>query len=126
MQVILNEQGYVKAYALIGGFGSPSVTVNEPENIDDFENNYRSYYLSDGNVLVKSDDKLKEIETERELVVLRSQREKVCFPYINRGYLWYSRLTSEQSNELDAWYQAWLNVTDTKVIPEMPEWLVNY
>ncbi len=126
MQVILNEQGYVQAYALIGSFGSDSVSVNEPEDLYDFEENYGSYCLSDSNVLVKSDDKLKEIEIERELVALRSQREKVCFPYINRGYLWYSRLTSDQSNELDAWYQAWLNVTDTKVIPEMPEWLANY
>lgn len=126
MQVILNEQGYVKAYALIGSFGSDFVTVNEPENIDDFENNYRSYYLSEDNILVKSDDKLKEIEAERELVFLRSQREKACFPYINRGYLWYSNLTDVQKTDLDAWYQAWLNVTETRVIPEIPEWLVNH
>jgi hypothetical protein len=124
MQVILNEQGYVQAYALIGSFGSDFVTVNEPENIDDFENNYCSYYLSDGNVLVKSDDRLKEIEVERELVVLRSQREKGCFPYVNRGEMWYGRLSVEQKEELDTWYQAWLDVTDTKVVPEKPEWLV--
>ena len=126
MQVILNEQGYVKAYALIGSFGSDFATVNEPENIDDFENNYRSYYLSEDNILVKSDDKLKEIEVERELVDLRSQREKACFPYINRGYLWYSKLTDVQKETLDLWYQAWLDVTETKVVPEMPEWLANY
>ena len=124
MQVILNEQGYVKAYALIGSFGSDFVTVSEPENLDDFENNYRSYYLSEGNVLVKSDDRQKEIENERELISLRSQREKACFPYINRGYLWYSKLTKGQKTELDAWYQAWLNVTETKLIPDAPEWLV--
>lgn len=126
MQVILNEQGYVKAYALIGSFGSDFVTVNEPENIDDFENNYRSYYLSEDNILIKSDDKLKEIEAERELVFLRSQREKACFPYVNRGEMWYSRLSAEQKEELDTWYQAWLDVTDTKVIPEIPEWLANH
>ena len=124
MQVILNEQGYVKAYALIGSFGSDFATVNEPENIDDFENNYHSYYLSKDNVLVKSDDRQKEIENERELNSLRSQREKACFPYINRGYLWYSKLTKKQKTELDSWYQAWLNVTETKVIPDAPEWLV--
>lgn len=124
MQVILNEQGYVQAYALIGSFGSDFVTVNEPENIDDFENNYCSYHLSEGNVLVKSDDKQKEIEAERELVVLRSQRDKACFPYVNRGEIWYSRLTDKQKEELSAWYQAWLDVTDTKVVPEKPEWLM--
>jgi hypothetical protein len=126
MQVILNENGYVKAYALIGSFGSDFVTVNEPDNIYDFENNYCSYYLSEDNILVKSDDKLKEIETERELVFLRSQRDKACFPYVNRGEMWYSRLSAEQKEELGAWYQAWLDVTDTKVIPEMPEWLANH
>ena len=123
MQVILNEQGYVMAYALIGGFGTASVAVNEPENIDDFENNYRSYYLSDGNILVKSDDKQKEIEEQRELTNLRSQREKACFPYVNRGEMWYSRLSADQKDELNVWYQAWLDVTDTKVVPEAPAWL---
>lgn len=124
MQVMLNEQGYVKSYATIGGFGGPSITVDEPVDIDDFENNYRSYYLSEGNVLVKSNDKQKEIEEQRELTNLRRQREKICFPYINRGEMWYSRLSAEQKDELDAWYQAWLDVTNTKVIPETPEWLI--
>ena len=125
MQVILNEQGYVKAYALVGSFASGFVTVDEPANIDDFENNYHSYYLS-GNSLVKNDEKQHEIEDNRVLSVLRSHREKVCFPYVNRGYLWYSKLTEEQKEELELWYQAWLDVTETRVEPDMPRWLVNY
>lgn len=124
MQVILNEHGYVKSYALIGGFGSDSVFVNEPTDINDFENNYRSYYLSEGNTLVKSEDKQKELDNNRELVNLRFQREKACFPYINRGSLWYGKLTADQSEELNVWYQAWLDVTETKVIPEKPDWLM--
>lgn len=123
MQVILNEQGYVCDYALIGSFGSDSVTVNEPENLDDFENNYSSYHLYNGNMLVKNDDKQKEIEEQTELSNLRNQREKECFPYINRGYLWYSKLTDEQKEELASWYQAWLDVTDTKSVPNAPTWL---
>lgn len=123
MQIILNEQGYVHDYAIIGGFGSHSITVTEPENLDDFERNYGSYHLSEDGVLVKNGDKQKELEVEAELNDLRSQREKTCFPYINRGYLWYSKLTEEQKEELDAWYQAWLDVTDTKVLPDMPAWL---
>ena len=124
MQVILNEQGYVKAYALIGSFGSDFVIVNEPENLGDFEENYHSYYLSKGNILIKNDDKQKEIEEQRELTYLRTQREKVCFPYINRGSLWYSKLTDEQMSELHTWYQAWLDVTETKIIPDNPDWLM--
>lgn len=123
MQVILNEQGYVKAYALIGGFGTPSIAVDEPVDINDFENNYRSYYLSEDNKLVKSDMRQMEINNERELYNLRSMREKVCFPYINRGDLWYNRLSVEQKAELNVWYDSWLDVTTTRVIPEKPEWL---
>jgi len=123
MQVILNEQGYVDSYALIGGFGETSIEVVKPDNLYDFENNYGSYYLSNDNVLVKSDDKQKEIEEQREITNLRTQRNKQCFPYINRGYLWYNNLSDEQKEELASWYQAWLDVTSTKVVPNIPEWL---
>jgi hypothetical protein len=123
MQVILNEQGYVKAYALIGTFGSSSIAVDEPADINDFEENYRSYYLSKENMLVKSNDKQQEIEAQRETTKLRSQREKICFPVINRGELWYSKLSIDQKEELSVWYQAWLDVTKTMVAPETPTWL---
>ena len=51
---------------------------------------------------------------------LREQREYECFPIINRGQLWYSRLTSTQISELNIWYQAWLDVTITKIVPLKP------
>ena len=54
---------------------------------------------------------------------LRQLRSKVCFSVINRGKLWYERLTNEQQGELRAWYQAWLDVTDTSNIPRTPEWI---
>ena len=53
----------------------------------------------------------------------RSIRSQVCFPVINRGQLWYDKLTDEQKEELSKWYNDWLNVTTTLVIPEAPEWL---
>lgn len=123
MQVILNEQGFVDSYALIGGFESPSLVVDEPEDIEDFQVNYRSYYLSDGNMLIKNNEKQAELENNKVLSNLRSQREKICFPYINRGELWYSRLSNTQKAELSTWYQAWLDITETKIIPETPIWL---
>lgn len=55
---------------------------------------------------------------------LRLRREVECFPIINRGKLWYDNLTTEQVTELDEWYNAWLDVTETKVIPNKPNWLV--
>ena len=54
---------------------------------------------------------------------LRLQREIKCFPVINRGQLWYNTLTEQQKAELKEWYIAWLDVTDTLVIPNKPNWL---
>ncbi len=54
---------------------------------------------------------------------LREQRNMECFTVINRGQLWYSTLTEEQLQELTVWYQAWLDVTTTFVIPQKPNWL---
>lgn len=123
MQVILNEQGFVDCYALVGSFGSSAIAVDEPADFEDFEKNYQSYYLSEGSVLVKNIDKQIELEDQKVINSLRLQRAKECFSYINRGELWYERLTVVQKEELNTWYQAWLDVTETKVIPEAPEWL---
>ena len=54
---------------------------------------------------------------------LRMRREYECFPFINRGSLWYDTLTTEQKAEFQVWYTAWLNVTETLVAPSKPEWL---
>ena len=123
MKIILNEQGFVDSYALIGGLSGEVFEVNEPEDLVDFERNYGSYYLSEDNALIKSEEKQNELVDKKELNSLRSQRAKVCYPIINRGELWYSRLTDDQKEELNTWYQAWLDVTDTKMAPDMPTWL---
>lgn len=54
---------------------------------------------------------------------LRNKRKSECFTIINRGILWYDNLTQEQLNELNKWYNDWLNVTDTLIEPVKPEWL---
>lgn len=59
-----------------------------------------------------------------EMNTLRAQRESECFSVINRGQLWYNKLTQEQIVQLNTWYQAWLDVTATKIIPTKPSWLV--
>lgn len=72
--------------------------------------------------------------TEEEILEdLRYRREIECFSYINRGILWYNTLTTEQQQELNTWYQQWLNVpqvyletkpTDIEnIIPSKPIWL---
>lgn len=71
------------------------------------------------------DDYVEIVKRSNEQIVddLRRQREYECFPYINRGNLWYDTLTQEQKIEFMSWYQAWLNVTETLVAPIKPEWL---
>lgn len=64
------------------------------------------------------------LSDEQILMNLRNQREVECFPIINRGKLWYDNLTTKQVTELNEWYNAWLDVTKTKVIPNKPNWLV--
>ena len=63
------------------------------------------------------------ISEKESLDVLRKKREEICFPIINRGKLWYDSLSSEQYRELKDWYKKWLDVTETNIIPETPEWL---
>ena len=54
---------------------------------------------------------------------LRAERERICFPVINRGAAWYARLSDEQKEELQAWYQAWLDAPETGIKPETPAWV---
>ncbi len=70
--------------------------------------------------IVKLDNSLTE---EEELNHLRKSREYQCFSIINRGQLWYNTLTEAQIQELNQWYQDWLDVTETKVIPTKLSWL---
>lgn len=68
-------------------------------------------------------EKAAEFRARAEIKPLRRRREEECFSIINRGELWYSRLTVPQKVELGHWYDAWLDVTETKVVPDKPEWL---
>lgn len=67
--------------------------------------------------------KAEEFKAKSELNALRRRREEECFSVINRGTLWYDRLTDTQKAELAQWYDAWLDVTETKIVPENPIWL---
>lgn len=53
----------------------------------------------------------------------RMRRAMECFPIINRGQLWYESLSNSQRDELKNWYQSWLDVTETQVVPQKPAWI---
>lgn len=54
---------------------------------------------------------------------LRKKRQKECFSIVNRGQLWYRQLSEVEIEELNVWYQNWLDVTETLNVPEKPSWL---
>lgn len=101
------------------------------------------YYLLDDNLPVSSDEirhglkEISEYEYQYRAMHIESSiadkidkadmyrviRSQVCFPIINRGQLWYNKLTDEQKEELAKWYNDWLNVTETLIEPKTPEWL---
>lgn len=54
---------------------------------------------------------------------IRGRRAQECFPIVNRGVLWYKKLTEAQRQELSAWYEAWLDAPQTGVVPEPLSWL---
>lgn len=73
--------------------------------------------------LSKDLPKILKLDTEKAKDILRQKRNELCYPIINRGEAWYKRLTEYQKSELDMWYQAWLDVTNTFIIPVKPLWL---
>ena len=60
---------------------------------------------------------------EEEKEILRQRRAVECFSVVNRGQVWYDKLTQEQKYQLSIWYQSWLDVTITNVIPNKPDWV---
>lgn len=60
---------------------------------------------------------------ERKRQELRARRAEECFPIVNRGVLWYEKLTDGQKTELSAWYDAWLNAPQTMTAPTKPKWV---
>jgi len=85
-------------------------------------------YETDENIkeeeeIIEQVESLPQSEFE-ELQVLRLLRDIECFTVINRGQVWYATLTDQQRIELQEWYEKWLNVTETKIIPQKPDWLI--
>lgn len=65
------------------------------------------------------------IQSKTDKTFVRELRKIECFSIINRGKAWYDTLTPLQLQELKNWYHAWLDVTETKIIPARPKWLNN-
>lgn len=122
MKIVTNKDGYVDSFAILGELLDSIEIEDKDINLNFFQQHYGSYKLVNGS-LVYDEEKDKQIAEENELERLRILREKECFSVINRGQAWYNSLTAEQTQELQLWYYAWLNVTETKEIPKKPDWI---
>lgn len=121
MKILIDENKYLTCFCVDAELEN-GIEVATPEDLETFIDSFRAYRYVNGQ-LVLDVTKMESISDNRVVNELRLKRERVCYPVINRGELWYNRLTADQKEDLDAWYQAWLDVTDTKIIPTSPKWL---
>ncbi|HEL1234607.1 TPA: DUF2977 domain-containing protein [Streptococcus equi subsp. zooepidemicus] len=121
MQILCNKKGYVTSYALVGTLVN-GVEINVPEDADHFCEHFQCYRLKAG-ILEYDAEQEAALADAEELDKIRLQRNRECFSVINRGQLWYDKLTDKQREELQQWYDDWLNATSTKKIPSKPSWL---
>lgn len=117
MQVLFDEAGYITSFALVGTLVD-GIELPEPADIEHFMEHFSAYRVRDGDLSFDAEQAdLAKIDE------IRQKRMAECFPIINRGQLWYDRLTDKQQQELNIWYQAWLDATITGAVPDKPAWL---
>lgn len=121
MQALYDKNGYITSFALVGTLVD-GTEIAVPEDADHFCEHFQAYRVSDGKLVFEA-EKEKALLQSEEIDNIRHRREQECFSIINRGQLWYDRLTEEQSIELKNWYQAWLDATNTRVVPKKLAWL---
>jgi hypothetical protein len=98
-------------------------TYRVDDTWEEFEDEYISTPIGERLRSEVETDKFKKELEEYNLSQLRTKRGQECFAIINRGSLWYETLNDEQKEELKTWYKDWLDVTETKIVPERPLWL---
>lgn len=121
MYYCINKDNHIEGYSEEYVAMEDCITI-EQDNID----TSKTYaYVYENGKLSYSQELYDKVTDESEIVQLRTRREEECFSIINRGEAWYSLNvnTEERKQEFNKWYQAWLNVTQTRVTPERPAWI---
>ncbi len=121
MKAILDEKGFIISYALVGDLVD-GIDLPDPDDLAHFEEHFAAYKVRDSTAAFDNEHH-EALLTEAKKDEFRIRREKECFSVINRGQLWYEGISIPQLLELRQWYKAWLNVTETMVVPEKPTWL---
>lgn len=120
MKIQVDKNGYIENYVIVGESSSCNIEVEKPE---DFSPDFYRAWKYDGTGLVFDEKQKQEIQNEYRKNEIRARREKECFSYVNRGTLWYNKLTPEQDAELQTWYDAWLDAPESLAVPKKLEWL---
>lgn len=113
-KVMINEEGFIE---------SPYIhdALIEKEVDDDLYEKLMTCTIGMNWRLIDDEFVMVDILDEE---IIRQRRQAECFSTIDRkSQLWWNHLTEEKKQELNKWYEAWLNATETKVIPVKPEWL---
>lgn len=121
MQIITDSDGFVLSFAYEGNLVD-GTEVPEPADIEQFLHQFYAYRLQDGALLYDTDAYQQHLDEELK-AEYRQRRETECFAVVNRGQLWYEGISIQQLLELRQWYKAWLEVTETMVVPEKPAWI---
>ena len=120
MKIQIDKNGYVENYVIVGESNVCNIEVEEPEG---FSPDKFQAWKYDGEKLVHDMEQAQKIQNNYRKNEIRARREKECFSYVNRGTLWYNKLTPEQDIEFQNWYDAWLEAPETLIIPKKLEWL---
>lgn len=77
--------------------------------------------------IVIENDKLKVDVTPRPIDeqknIIRRLRKNRVFPIINRSQMWFNSLSEQQKQDIQIWYQQWLDAPNTLIMPKRPNWL---
>lgn len=120
MKIQIDKNGYVENYVIVGESNVCNIEVEKPEG---FSPDKFQAWKYDGEKLVYDMEQAQKIQNNYRKNEIRARREKECFSYVNRGTLWYNKLTPEQDIEFQNWYDAWLEAPETLIIPKKLEWL---
>ena len=120
MKIQIDKNGYVENYVIVGESNVCNIEVEVPEG---FSPDKFQAWKYDGEKLVYDMEQAQKIQNNYRKNEIRARREKECFSYVNRGTLWYNKLTPEQDIEFQNWYDAWLEAPETLIIPKKLEWL---
>ena len=124
MQILIDNNNYITQIVCDGAeiASDKRIELETPDNFEEIFDNFSCYKYENGQLIL---DENRKIEYDLELTKenIRINRSNICFPIINRGVLWYNMLSEKQRNELNTWYQKWLDAPETLDVPETPNWI---